>query len=172
VSDAPRDHFARLGLAPGFDVDAADLQRRYVALQRQLHPDRFATRPAAERALALARASDLNQAYEMLKAPLERAEYLLTLKGGRAGHTVDDPAMLMEAMELREALTEAESPDAVDALIARAKDDIAGVESELSAAFGSDDLDGARKLTQRLSYLIKLTQEARRRRLRLVNAVA
>jgi molecular chaperone HscB len=172
VSDAPRDHFARLGLTPGFDIDAADLQRRYVALQRQLHPDRFATRPAAERALALSRASDLNQAYETLKTPLERAEYLLSLKGKTAGHTVDDPAMLMEAMELREALTEAESPDAVDALIARANDDIAGVERALSAAFRSDDLETARKLAQRLSYLMKLTQEARRRRLRLVNAVA
>jgi molecular chaperone HscB len=172
VSDAPRDHFARLGLTPGYDVDASDLQRRYVALQRQLHPDRFATRPAAERALALARASDLNQAYETLKSPLERAEYLLSLKGDVAGHTVDDPAMLAEAMGLREALDEAVDAAAIDALIARAGTDMADVERALSTAFAAGALAEARKLAQRLSYLLKLTQEARRRRLRLVNAVA
>jgi molecular chaperone HscB len=172
VTKAPRDHFARLGLAPGFDLDAAELQRRYIALQRELHPDRFATKPAAERAMALARASDLNQAYETLKTPLSRAEYLLTLKGRAHRHSIDDPQMLAEAMELREALAEAEDAAAVEVLLSRAQNEIAGAETELALAFRADDLDVAGRLAQRLSYLVKLTQEARRRRLRLANAVA
>lgn len=172
MTEAPRDHFARLGLTPGFDIDAGDLQRRYVALQRELHPDRFATRPAAERAMALARASDLNQAYETLKTPLSRAEYLLKLKGCTQQHSIDDPAMLAEAMELREALADAEDAAAVEVLLQRARGEIATAERELAQAFGSDDLDAARHLAHRLSYLVKLTEEARRRRLRLANAVA
>lgn len=172
MTEAPRDHFARLGLAPGFDLDPADLQRRYVALQRELHPDRFATRPAAERAMALGRASDLNQAYEILKTPLSRAEHLLTLKGRVRRHSVDDAEMLAEAMELREALAEAEDAAAVQGLLARAQNAIATAEAELARMFRADDLDAAARLTQRLSYLVKLTEEARRRRLRLANAVA
>jgi molecular chaperone HscB len=172
VTEAPRDHFARLGLRPGFDIDPAELQRRYVALQRELHPDRFATKPAAERAMALARASDLNQAYETLKTPLSRAEYLLTLKGRVQRHSIDDPEMLAEAMELREALAEAEDAAAVEALLLRAQGEVAAAETELALAFRADDLDAAGRLAQRLSYLVKLTQEARRRRLRLANAVA
>ena len=46
------DHFARLGLALGYAVDPALLDRRYFERQRLLHPDRFATRTPRERALS------------------------------------------------------------------------------------------------------------------------
>lgn len=172
MTDAPRDHFARLGLAPGFAVDAAELQRRYVALQRQFHPDRYATRPASERAAALARASDLNQAYETLKSALGRAEYLLKLKGWSGGGSLEDPILLMEAMEHREALAEAEDVAAVEAVLNKAQAEIATVEQELARAFDTGDRDRSAALTAKLSYLTKLGEEARRRRLRLANAAA
>ena len=176
MSDAPRDHFARLGLAPAFGLDAKELERRYFALQRELHPDRFANRPASERALALARASDLNQAYDTLKSPLARAEHLLALKGRPAhregGPSLEDPALLAEAMEWREELAEAGDEGAVAAVLARAKADIAATETALKGAFDADDLEAAARLTLRLSYLVKLGDEARRRRLRLANGAA
>src|SRR5262245_58349953 len=107
----PVDHFGRLGLPVDFAIDAADLDRRYFALQRQLHPDRFATKTSRERALSQSQAVALNEAYETLKDPLERATYLLKLKGIDANpdgrHTVNDPTLLMEQMERREALMEA-----------------------------------------------------------------
>jgi len=175
-SQTPRDHFARLGLTPAFGIDPKELERRYFALQRELHPDRFANRPANERAAALARASDLNQAYDTLKSPLARAEHLLMLKGRPAhregGPSLEDPELLAEAMERRETLAEAEDADAVAAVLERAKADIAGAEAELKRAFDADDLDAATRLTLRLSYLVKLNDEARRRRLRLANGVA
>ena len=37
-----QNHFARLGLARRFEIDAGDLDKRYFAFQRNLHPDRFA----------------------------------------------------------------------------------------------------------------------------------
>ena len=57
----------------------------YFALQRDLHPDRFATRSARERAISMQQSTTVNEAYRTLKAPLARAEYLLAL----AGHTVN-----------------------------------------------------------------------------------
>src|SRR3954466_5779654 len=63
------DHFTRLSLPVAFGVNLADLDRRYFAAQRQLHPDRFATRTPRERAISQSQAVSLNEAYETLKDP-------------------------------------------------------------------------------------------------------
>jgi molecular chaperone HscB len=94
-----------LGLAPTFDVDLAELERAYFERSKELHPDRVAGAPAADRVAALSRARALNDAYQLIKRPVARAEYLLA----RAGVTIGDnerldPAFLMEVLELREEL--------------------------------------------------------------------
>ena len=53
----------------------------FYAQSRRLHPDRFASRPPADQAEALARASELNDAYRTLRDPVARTEYLLGLEG-------------------------------------------------------------------------------------------
>jgi molecular chaperone HscB len=162
------DHFRRLGLEPDFDVDLDTVEKRYLGFQRAIHPDRFATRPAKERAFAEAQAVALNQAYETLKDPLRRAAYLLSLKGIDASvskdETVRDPELLMEAMEAREALMEATSIEKVEKLQAEAGADAIAILSDLSRAFASDDLEAANRLTTRLKYLRKYLDETRTRR--------
>jgi molecular chaperone HscB len=162
------DHFARLDLPPGFAVDAALLNRRYFERQRLLHPDRFATRSARERALSQSQATAINEAYETLKDPLRRADYLLHLRRVGANpegcHLVNDLELLQEALELREALAEAESPTDVAALSARARQDIDRCVAEVAEAFAEDDLDCAARLTTRLKYLRKLADDCRARR--------
>jgi len=109
---APRasggDPFALLGISPAYDVDLAALERAFFERSKQLHPDRMAGAPAAERVAALSRSRALNDAYQLIKKPVARAEYLLA----RAGVTIGDnerldPAFLMEILELREELAEA-----------------------------------------------------------------
>ena len=80
------DPFTRLGFPRGFALDRAELDRRYFAAQRQLHPDRFATRSARERAISQSQAVSLNDAYETLKDPLARAcaEGRIEVQGPRA----------------------------------------------------------------------------------------
>jgi molecular chaperone HscB len=168
---AAGDHFARLDLEPGFDLDAADVERRYFALQRQFHPDRFASRTPKEKALSLRHATALNEAYKVLKDPLARAEHLLALAGrpvrADGAETVSDPELLMEAMELREQLAEAASAAAVDALIAESRAGAAALEQQISRAFAANDFAAAQKLALRLRYVRKLIDEARERRQRL-----
>lgn len=165
------DHFSRLGLPVDFAVNTAELDRRYFALQRQLHPDRFATRTARERAISQSQAVAINEAYEMLKDPLERATYLLKLKGIEANpdgcHTVNDPTLLMEQMERREALMEATTPVAVEALAREAVSHVSESEAAIAAAFASGQLEKAGAETTRLKYLVKLVEEARARKTRL-----
>lgn len=170
------DHFARLALAPRFDLDAAELERAYVDLQRRLHPDRFATRPERERRLSAEQSVAINEAYAVLKAPLARARYLLGLRGrdvaGADGATIDDPEVLAEAMETREALAEASDAGAIATLARRAAEIIAGCRAGLRAAFAAGDLDRAQRLTLRLAYLEKLADEIKRRRLAMIGAAA
>jgi molecular chaperone HscB len=165
------DHFTRLGLPVDFAVNAADLDRGYFALQRLLHPDRFATRTARERAISQSQAVALNEAYETLKDPLERATYLLKLKGIDANpdgcHTVKDPSLLMEQMERREALVAASTAAAVDALAREAASHVAESEAAIAAAFAAGQLEKAGAETTRLKYLVRLVEEARARKTRL-----
>jgi molecular chaperone HscB len=164
------DHFARLGLPAALDLDPATLDRAYFAGQRQWHPDRFANRPAEERVRASVEAAALNDAYRTLKDPLERAVYLARLKGIELpgdGKTIDDPDLLMEAMEAREALHEAETSDAVDALAGKVRSDMQAALAELASLFLAKDKTAIRKALLRLRYLDKFVEEARARRTNL-----
>jgi molecular chaperone HscB len=165
------DHFTRLGFEPGFDLDIDLLEKRYLGFQRSVHPDRFANKSARDRAMAEQQSVSLNEAFETLNDPLRRATYLLQLKGETASvakdQTVDDPALLMEAMEAREALAEAESVEAIEKLAIKAGADAINLLSEISKAFAADDLTAANRLTTRLKYLRKFLEETRTRRVAL-----
>jgi len=169
-----QDHFVRLGMEASFDVDLKRLERGYFDLQRQLHPDRFATKSEKERALSQQQATSLNEAYETLKDSLKRADYMIHLKGIgalREGcNQLNDPVILMEAMELRENLAEAGSPEEVERISTATATDIENCVAGLSLAFRGEDLDGICGLTTRLKFLRKLADEVRAARTRLADA--
>jgi molecular chaperone HscB len=164
------DHFARLGLPAALDIEPAVLDRVYFAGQRQWHPDRFVSRPPEERARASIEAAALNDAYRTLKDPLSRAFYLAWLRGVEMpgdGKTIDDPDLLMEAMEAREALGDADTPDAVESLAAQALQGKQEALESLASLFLQDDKPAIRKALLRLRYLDKFADEARARRTNL-----
>lgn len=164
------DHFARLGLPAALDLDAGALDRAYFSLQRQWHPDRFVARPPEERARASAEAASLNEAYRTLKDPLSRAFYLAERAGVELpgdGRTIDDPDLLMEAMEAREALHDAATPEAVDGLAAEARQNVQKALAGLGSLFLANDRAALRKALLRLRYLDKFAEEARARRMNL-----
>ncbi len=164
------DHFARLGLPAALELEPASLDRAYFALQRQWHPDRFVARPADERARASSEAAALNDAYRTLKDPLSRAVYLAELRGVGLpgdGKTIDDPDLLMEAMEAREALHEAATPDDVDTLAGEAKNQAQAALKELADLFLRDDKPAIRKTLLRLRYFDKFAEEARARHMNM-----
>ena len=102
----PGNYYALFGLRPSFALDTADLDRSFRKLQREVHPDQFTDKPAAERRQALEWASLANEAYRTLKSPVERARHLMALNAvdlERAAPKLS-PAFLMEQMERREAL--------------------------------------------------------------------
>lgn len=169
------DHFARLGLPAALDLEAASLDRAYFALQRQWHPDRFVTKSPEERARASSEAASLNEAYRTLKDPLSRAFYMAELAGVEMpgdGKTIDDPELLMEAMEAREALHEAASPEAVDRLAGEALQDVQKALAGLGSLFLANDRAAIRKALLRLRYLDKFAEEAQARRMNIERSSA
>jgi molecular chaperone HscB len=102
------DAFALLGLPAQFDLDTTTIEQAFFDKSKELHPDRFASAPAAERVAVLSRSRALNDAYQKLKKPVARAEYLLARHGVTIGDNEQlDPEFLMEILELREQLAEA-----------------------------------------------------------------
>lgn len=103
------DYFELFGLPRRFAIDDAALQRHYLAISRNVHPDGFATAEPEMQALALRLAAAVNRAYAVVKDPMLRAEYLLETSGGKSA--ADDkrvpPQLLGEVMMLREEIEEA-----------------------------------------------------------------
>jgi molecular chaperone HscB len=75
------NYFEFFDLPAKLQIDTVSLEQRFYALSRRLHPDRFASKPAAEQEAALAESSRLNDAYRTLKDPILRTQYLLKLEG-------------------------------------------------------------------------------------------
>lgn len=89
------DYFTLFGLPAQYLLDVQALATRFQDLQRQFHPDRFASRPQAEQLAAVQQSATINQAWQTLRNPLSRAEYLLSLHGfdlASEQHTVRDTA--------------------------------------------------------------------------------
>lgn len=113
------NHFEMFNLPADFVVDTQQLAVSYQQLQRLTHPDRFATASEQQRLLAMQKNAQLNDAYQTLKSPLRRAEYLLSLRGMDLNHeqlTVQDKAFLFQQMEWREQLEEIEQRSDLDEL--------------------------------------------------------
>jgi molecular chaperone HscB len=180
-ADPRADYFRVLGAAREFVVDLTELERRYKETTKMLHPDRFARADARARRASLERSVQLNEAWRTVKDPVRRAEYLLSLHGldigemavgGRpdqagAHATLPVPqVLLMEVLELREALAEAQANRdlrEVEALMAKVRSRLDTVMDDVATGFAvsSPDLGtiAARLVTVR--YYRRFLDEAR-----------
>jgi molecular chaperone HscB len=113
------DDFELFGIERRFALDPAALDARWRALQTEVHPDKFAAQVAAAQRVAMQWAVRVNEAYQRLKDPLKRAAYLCELNGAAIeaeNNTSMPTSFLMQQMEWREALDDARTTDAVEAL--------------------------------------------------------
>jgi molecular chaperone HscB len=103
------DYFARLGLPRRFALNPAELECQYLARSRAVHPDYHAAGGTADLSVSLELSAGLNEAYNTLKDPFARAEYLLGLEGGppAATHKEMPQAFLAEMLDLREQVEQA-----------------------------------------------------------------
>ena len=77
----PVDYFTFFGFPRKLNVDIPLLEREFYSLSRKLHPDLYARADSREQEWSLEQSSLLNDAYRVLKDPIQRTEYLLRLEG-------------------------------------------------------------------------------------------
>lgn len=176
----PRTHFSLFSLPETYQLDGEELRDRYRALQQSLHPDRHSGADATQKRMALQYAAMVNDAYRVLRSPVERARYLLKLRGIEvelnAGNQLD-PCFLMRQMELREALGEVPESEDPQQAIETLRRDIGEELREMEAVMASQFADGsaeklrkAARLVQELQFMTKLADEAEQLEARLQEA--
>jgi molecular chaperone HscB len=110
--------FELFGLPAAFELDRSQIDLQWKSLQREAHPDRFASEGAAAQRIAMQWSVRINEAYNRLKDPLKRAAYLCELNGAavNAENNTNMPsAFLMQQIEWREALDDCKALKASDA---------------------------------------------------------
>ena len=115
------NYFELFGLETSFDVDLQRLSSTYQTLQKTVHPDKFAHASQQEQRIAVQKSAHINDAYQTLKRPLLRAEYILIQRNvdmPNEQKSFSDTSFLMHQMELRESLDEVKfSNDSGQALV-------------------------------------------------------
>ena len=157
------DAFGLLGLPAQFDLDPKVIERAFFDRSKELHPDRFASAPAAERVAALSRSRALNDAYQTLKKPVPRAEYLLARAGVQIGDNEQlDPDFLMEIFELREQLAHArvaQQSSEIERLYGVMKERRKASLDALPALFAHNDLAAIKDELILLRYIDRYLEE-------------
>jgi molecular chaperone HscB len=161
------DDFELFGLPRRFALDAAQLDARWRALQAEVHPDRFVSDGAASQRVAMQWAVRVNEAYRRLKEPLARAAYLCELAGEAVGGS-DNNAMpqpfLMQQMQWREALADAQDPAAIEALAGEVAEQARALEEEVRLDLDErGDVAAAARRVRELMFLARFRSDVNRR---------
>ena len=164
VPDA--DHFAVLGVPRRLDLDLADLERRYHAAARLVHPDRHHTAGPAEQARSVAESAALNRAYRTLRDPVARGRYWLELHGDPLGADNNrvPPELAVLVFEVQEQLAELRAGQGAAAVVAasraalaeRLAASIADLEHQYAAHATAHDAAALAALKRRLSEIAYL----------------
>ncbi|HEB82102.1 MAG TPA: Fe-S protein assembly co-chaperone HscB [Gammaproteobacteria bacterium] len=154
--------FELFDLPVAYDIDTGKMQQAYMALQKQVHPDRFASASDQEKRISMQQTSWINEAQTTLKDPVQRAAYMLKLKGldiNLHNETTMDAAFLMQQLEMRERLEnikkEADPLAALDKMAKDVKQSSSELMQGFARAYEEDRLDDAREYIRKLQFMQK-----------------
>ncbi len=163
------NHFELFELSCQFDLDDSFLSSQFISLQRRFHPDKFAASTAQERLLAVQKAAQINDAYQTLRDPIRRAEYILLLNGYDLQselETMQDAEFLMQQMLLREELeTISQHQNAFLELASfddKVQQQFNDMMTELTRELNLFAWSNAAVMVRKLKFLVKLKREIER----------
>lgn len=161
-----KNFFEIFSLPVAWEVDFEQLDIKFRALQKALHPDRYATKNDFEKRLAVQTAATINQAYQTIKNPLSRAQYLLELENLDASqetHITSDGQFLMEQMLLREALSEVRGNEnakqSLVSLIIEAQQNAAKIQSDFANQYQQKAYNKAFDSLAKMQFAIKFIDD-------------
>lgn len=114
------DYFELFDLPKQFSIDGAALKRSFLQWQGKVHPDRLPPSSDASKQEDWAKtwSAIVNEGYKTLSNESRRGEYMLLQRGVEIEEQdkMEDPELLMEILEVREALEEASTEEEVIAI--------------------------------------------------------
>ncbi|ABP34704.1 Fe-S protein assembly co-chaperone HscB [Polynucleobacter asymbioticus] len=161
---ASDDYFRFFGLNQQFTIDLPALDQAYLAIQKEVHPDRHARGSETDQRLAMQMATLANTAFQTLKNPIQRGLYLCQLHGVDAKletNTAMPAAFLMKQMEWRENLDEqAEDLPALESLMAEVEQSKTDTLAEITQAIdGAKNYQRGAELLRGLLFIDKFAVE-------------
>ena len=161
---ASDDYFRFFGFEHKFNLDLSALDQAYLAIQKEVHPDRHARGSDTEQRLAMQMATLANTAFQTLKNPIQRGLYLCQLHGVDARletNTAMPAAFLMKQMEWRESLEDQdEDLGALEALAEEVEQSKRDTLAEITQAIdGAKNYDRAAELLRGLLFIDKFALE-------------
>ncbi len=138
------DPFAVFGLPRSLELDAAALEKRYLALSRDCHPDHNRAADAIDCAAVLLRAAEINDAFRVLRDPWQRARSLIEAEcpGALESNKALDPAFLVDALELAEQVATVDR-DTFEGLRGLLQRELEGDYAAMRAAVEAAEFDAA-----------------------------
>ena len=158
------DYFRALELERRMRLGRDELDRAFRVASKKVHPDRFPRTEPKQRKLALAHTELVNEAYQTLKDPQRRAEYLLELEGLEVASEVErteDPAFLLALLEKQEAVQMAAEDAELQIIKAETKARSDALFASLEGYFeeGEGEQQQARKALIELRYLRRMLEQ-------------
>ncbi len=161
---ASDNYFRFFGVEQKFNLDLSLLDQAYLAIQKEVHPDRHARGSDTEQRLAMQMATLANTAFQTLKNPIQRGLYLCQLHGVDARletNTAMPAAFLMKQMEWRESLEDQdEDLTALEALAEEVDQSKRDTLAEITQAIdGAKNYERAAELLRGLLFIDKFALE-------------
>ena len=158
--------FELFQLPVSYDVDLNKIQQHYMALQKEVHPDKFTGASDQEKRLSMQQTSWVNEAQATLKDPVARATYLLKLKGtdiNLENETTMDAGFLMQQLEVRERLENIKSEkDPLDSLEQMSKELKSASEDMMTSfakSYEAGEMEQAREWIRKLQFMQKAIKQ-------------
>lgn len=156
------DFFALFQEPCCFFVDPTKLVHKYHQLISATHPDRFTNAINTEKKYALLLTAHINEGWKTLSQPLERACYLLLLRGIDVKNTTDialPKDFLVEQITWRESIDEARyNQRTLNILLNQLKMQVIALTKTLDQT-ANKDLQATALLVKKWCFLEKLIQE-------------
>jgi len=162
-----QNHFDLFQLPAKFALDMGALDAAYRDVQGQVHPDKFVNATDAEKRVAMQWATRANEAYQTLRNPQKRAQYLCEQHGvdlKTESNTAMPMDFLMQQMEWRDALVQARAARdeaALEAIDTQLRQEREQRLVQIGRQLDAGDYEQAAQGVRALMFLEKLGEDLR-----------
>ncbi|MBN3316661.1 HSC20 protein, partial [Atractosteus spatula] len=147
-----------------FALDVRKLQKRYMHLQRSLHPDNFSQKTQQEQEYSESQSALVNRAYRTLLKPLSRGLYMLELEGIKLEGDPDcglSLEFLQDILEMSERLAETQSQEEASDIWDFVRGKLENLIGEINKSFSEGDLNRAKVLLAEMKYFANIEEKVK-----------